>query len=86
MEETRMGAMGTESTLLQWLLDPVFEKYGLTLRESALRWSALHSLFGGEKGDAVLLGASSAKHSEGNFLDLEKGPLPDEVVGAFERG
>jgi len=66
------------------LLDPVIEKYGLTLREYALRW--LDSLLGGEKGDAVLIGASSVTHLESNLVDLEKGPLPDEAVGALDKG
>lgn len=68
------------------LLDPVIEKYGLMLRECALRWLAHHSLLGGEKGDAVLIGASSVTHLESNLVDLEKGPLPDEVVGALDKG
>ncbi|KAF6233624.1 hypothetical protein HO173_008181 [Letharia columbiana] len=68
------------------LLDPVVEKHELTLRECALRWLADHSLLGMGKGDAVLMGASGAAHLESNLVDLEKGPLPDVVVGASDRG
>ncbi|OCK93246.1 uncharacterized protein K441DRAFT_662032 [Cenococcum geophilum 1.58] len=68
------------------LLDPVIEKYGLMLRECALRRLAHHSLLGEEKGNAVLIGASSVAHLESNLVGLEKGPLPDEVVGALDKG
>ena len=86
-ERNKNGSYGKEEyfTAME-LLDPVIEKYGLTLRECALRWLAHHSLLAGEKGDAVLVGASSAAHLESNLVDLEKGPLPDEVVEALDRG
>ncbi|KAF9476588.1 Aldo/keto reductase [Pholiota conissans] len=58
----------------------VAEKHNLTMPEIALRWISHHSLLKREHGDAVLIGASSLKHIEQNLLDLEKGPLPDEVV------
>jgi aflatoxin B1 aldehyde reductase len=67
------------------LLVPVTTKYGLTLREYALRWLVHHSLLSEEKGDAVLMGASSAAHLASNLLDLKKGPLPDEVVEALDK-
>jgi aryl-alcohol dehydrogenase-like predicted oxidoreductase len=37
-------------------------------------------------GDAVIIGASSTKHREENLVDLEKGPLPEEVVQALNVG
>ncbi|KAG6824202.1 hypothetical protein H0H93_002443, partial [Arthromyces matolae] len=60
------------------------EAHNLTLPEVALRWISHHSLLKREHGDAVLIGASSLKHIEQNLLDLEKGPLPDEVVKALD--
>jgi aflatoxin B1 aldehyde reductase len=70
-ERIRNGSYGIEEYFAAVeLLDPVIEQYGLTLRECALRWLAHHSL---------LMGASSAAHLESNLVDLEKGPLPDEV-------
>ncbi|KAJ7343672.1 Aldo/keto reductase [Mycena albidolilacea] len=59
---------------------PVVEKHKLTMAEVALRWISHHSLLKREYRDAVLIGASSLEHIEQNLLDLEKGPLPDEVV------
>ncbi|KAF8964664.1 Aldo/keto reductase [Flammula alnicola] len=62
----------------------VAEKHNLTLTEVALRWISHHSLLKREYGDAVLIGASSLKHIEENLVDLEKGPLPEEVVHALD--
>ena len=44
------------------ILRPVAAKAGLTEAECALRWMTHHSLLEGEKGDAVIIGASSVKH------------------------
>ena len=86
-ERNKNGSYGNEEYFAAMeLLDPVIEKYGLALKECALRWLAHHSLLGGEKGDAVLMGASSAAHLESNLVDLEKGPLPNEAVEALGEG
>ncbi|VDB87118.1 unnamed protein product [Peniophora sp. CBMAI 1063] len=66
------------------LLRPVCEKHGLTLAEVALRWMSHHSLLKRETGDAVIIGASSTKHLEQNLIDLEKGPLPEDVLEALD--
>ncbi|KAF7345488.1 Aldo/keto reductase [Mycena venus] len=63
---------------------PVVAAHGLTMAEVALRWISHHSLLRREHGDAVLIGASSLAHIEQNLVDLEKGPLPDEVLAALE--
>ncbi|KJA27233.1 hypothetical protein HYPSUDRAFT_35851 [Hypholoma sublateritium FD-334 SS-4] len=57
---------------------------GLTLTEVALRWVTHHSLLRRAHGDAVIIGASRLAHIEENLVDLEKGPLPDEVVQALD--
>ncbi|KAH9483767.1 Aldo-keto reductase [Psilocybe cubensis] len=62
----------------------VADKHGLTLTEIALRWVSHHSALKSEYGDSVLIGASSVKHIEQNLIDLEKGPLPDDVVKALD--
>ncbi|KAJ7681956.1 Aldo/keto reductase [Mycena polygramma] len=62
----------------------VVAAHKLTMAEVALRWVAHHSLLRREHGDAVIIGGSSAKHIEENLADLEKGPLPEEVVKALE--
>jgi aflatoxin B1 aldehyde reductase len=63
----------------------VAEKHGLTLAETALRWMTHHSMLGREYPDAILIGASSTKHIEQNLKDLEKGPLPDDVLEALDQ-
>ncbi|KAI0744106.1 Aldo/keto reductase [Daedaleopsis nitida] len=65
-------------------IEAVAQKHELTLAEIALRWISHHSLMKREHGDAVLIGASSLKHIEQNLIDLEKGPLPDEVLKVLD--
>ncbi|KAJ7712380.1 Aldo/keto reductase [Mycena metata] len=48
------------------------------------RWVSHHSLINREAGDAVIIGGSSVKHIEENLVDLEKGPLPEEVLTALD--
>jgi aflatoxin B1 aldehyde reductase len=69
------------------LVEPVAEKHNLTLLEIALRWCVHHSelktrVKGGN--DGVIIGVSSQSQLESNLRDLEKGPLPDDVVKALD--
>jgi len=68
------------------ILRPVAKKHGLSEAECALRWISHHSLLSREHGDAIIIGASSAKQLEENLVNFEKGPLPEEVVKAFDEG
>lgn len=68
------------------VIRPVAKKLGLTTAEAAVRWVSHHSLMKREHGDAVIIGASSAAQLEENLVNLEKGPLPDEMVEAFDQG
>lgn len=61
-------------------------KHGVTMAEVALRWIMHHSLIKADKGDAVIIGASSARQLEANLTDMEKGPLPEDVVKALDDG
>lgn len=60
------------------------EKHGLTVAEISLRWLKYHSELKQALNDAIIVGASSTKHLEQNVVDLEKAPLPDDVVQAVE--
>lgn len=60
------------------------DEHGLSIAEVALRWLNWHSKLQKETGDAIIIGASSLKHLEQNLKDLEKGPLPENVVQAVE--
>jgi len=66
------------------IIRPVADKYSLTPAEIALRWISHHSKMKQEFGDSVIIGASSSQQTEQNLIDLEKGPLPDEVIQALD--
>ncbi|KAF9150206.1 Aflatoxin B1 aldehyde reductase member 2, partial [Actinomortierella ambigua] len=64
------------------LLTEAAAKEGISLTEATHRWLRHHSGLG--EGDAVLVGVSSLKQLEQNLDDLEMGPLPADLVDAFE--
>ena len=69
------------------LIEPVAQKHGLTLLEIALRWATHHSALntrakGGN--DGIIIGVSNFEQLESNLNDLEKGPLPEEVVKTLD--
>ncbi len=65
---------------------PVAHRLGLSTAEAAVRWVNHHSLMKKDHGDAIIIGASSAKQLEENLVNLEKGPLPEELLKAFDEG
>lgn len=67
-------------------IEPVVQKHKLTLLETALRWCVHHSKLkvSPEGNDGVIIGVSSFGQLEGNLRDLEKGPLPEEVVQCLD--
>ena len=68
------------------MIEPVAQKHNLTLLETALRWCVHHSALNMKNGgrDGVIIGVSSFSQLESNLRDLEKGPLPDEVVKVLD--
>ncbi len=67
-------------------LKAVAEKHGISIIEVALRWMVHHSKLAIKDGrDGIIIGASSVKHLEENLDDLEKGPLPDDILQALDR-
>ena len=68
------------------ILRAATKKAGISEAEAALRWIMNHSLLKREFGDAIIIGASSAKQLDDNLANLEKGPLPEEVLKAFDEG
>ncbi|KAL2852544.1 NADP-dependent oxidoreductase domain-containing protein [Aspergillus pseudoustus] len=69
------------------IIQAAASKYELTMAECAFRWIRHHSqLRMGPRGnDGVVVGVSSLAQLESNLRDLEKGPLPDDVVRAFDK-
>ena len=67
------------------LVEGAVEKHGLTMIETALRWCVHHSQLRIKDGnDGIIIGVSSAQQLEENLTNLEKGPLPDEVIKALD--
>ncbi len=68
------------------IIEPVVQKHNLTLLETASRWCVHHSALKMKDGgrDGVIIGVSSFSQLESNLKDLEKGPLPDEVVKVLD--
>ncbi|KAH7371184.1 NADP-dependent oxidoreductase domain-containing protein [Pyrenochaeta sp. MPI-SDFR-AT-0127] len=68
------------------ILTDTVSKLGISASEAALRWLAHHSALEKDRGDAVVVGASSQAHLEENLAALEKGPLPIDVLEALDAG
>lgn len=68
------------------VIEAAARKHGLTMAECAFRWTRHHSQlrFAPHGNDGVVIGVSSVGQMESNVRDLEKGPLPGDVVEAFE--
>ncbi|SBR46121.1 aldo/keto reductase family protein [Halomonas sp. HL-93] len=57
---------------------------GITMVEGALRWLSEHSALDSQKGDGLLIGASSLSQLQENLDILKRGALPPAVLDAFE--
>ncbi|KAJ4358378.1 uncharacterized protein N0V89_002960 [Didymosphaeria variabile] len=71
------------------IIEPVVTAHGLTLIEVAMRWLIHHSDLkmrteGGN--DGLIIGASSLAQLDNNLAQLDKGPLPKEVIDALDDG
>ena len=60
------------------------EKHGISVIEATYRWLAFHSMLNGERGDAILIGASKLSHLKQNMDTIKAGPLPEDVLHAFD--
>ena len=61
------------------------EKNEITIIEATYRWLVNHSMLSGKRGDAVIVGASKLNHLKQNIDCAKAGPLPKDVVDAFEK-
>ncbi len=61
------------------------EPQGMTMIEATYRWLAYHSMLNEKRGDAILLGASKLNHLIENMNAVKAGPLPNDVVSAFDK-
>ncbi|KAM0335571.1 hypothetical protein ACHAQA_000619 [Verticillium albo-atrum] len=62
----------------------VAAQHGIGGHAAALRWTAHHSILSAEYGDSMIVGASSVEQLNSNLDVIEQGPLPQDVVSAFE--
>ncbi|KAM0490386.1 hypothetical protein ACHAP8_011603 [Fusarium lateritium] len=68
------------------VIQPVANRLGLTLLEIAFRWLVHHSKLKVKDGnDGIVIGISSLAQLESNLDNLEKGPLPEEVVQVLDK-
>jgi aflatoxin B1 aldehyde reductase len=68
------------------IIEPVVQKHGLTMVETALRWVVNHSALNIKDGnDGVIIGVSNIDQLDQNLKDCEKGLLPEEVVQALDK-
>jgi aflatoxin B1 aldehyde reductase len=69
------------------IIEPVVEKHGLTMIETALRWIIHHSALNIANGghDGVIIGVSSVDQLDENLRNCKKGPLPQEVLEALDK-
>lgn len=66
------------------LIKATAEHYGISSIEATYRWLAYHSMLKGERGDAILIGASKLNHLQQNMETVNAGPLPEELAETFE--
>ena len=67
------------------IIQKACENYGISTIEATYRWMAYHSMLDGDRGDAILIGASKVEHLKQNMDSIKEGPLPENIVKAFER-
>jgi len=71
------------------MVEGVASKHQLSLIEVALRWCVHHSALkmgpNGGHGDGIIIGVSSLAQLQSNLKDVEKGPLPEEVVDVLDQ-
>lgn len=67
------------------LIRAAAEKSGLTTVEATYRYLAYHSMLKAQRGDAIIIGASKMSHLLQNLASVQAGPLPGNVLEAFEQ-
>lgn len=66
------------------LLKDAADKHGITVIEATYRWLRHHSMLDGERGDAIIIGASKLDHLRQNMAAMKAGPLPEDILAAFD--
>jgi len=66
------------------ILKEAAEQNGMSTIEATYRWLTNHSMLDPAKGDAIIIGGSDPKHLKQNLEAAEAGPLPEDVLNAFD--
>ena len=67
------------------LIKVVASKYEISTIEATYRWLVYHSMLNGDRGDAIIIGASKLEHLKQNMETVKAGPLPEDILRAFEK-
>ena len=68
------------------LIEPAASKHHLSLLEIAFRWCVHHSKLNMKDGnDGIVMGVSFLSQLESNLDNIEKGPLPEDVVEVLDQ-
>lgn len=67
------------------LLSEACEAEGITIINAVYRWLAEHSMLNGDRGDAIIIGASKIGHLVQNMDSVNEGPLSDKLLDAFDK-
>lgn len=59
-------------------------KYEINITEATYRWLAYHSMLDSNRGDGIIIGASSVEQLEQNISYVNKGKLPEDIVNVIE--
>ena len=78
------GSVGAAGWLSFEGAEGVAGSRGVSMAAAALRWLRHHSMLDGQAGDAIIIGASSLDQLRSNLTALDAGPLPAELVRAFD--
>lgn len=65
------------------MLIEVCAENNMTIIEATYRWMLYHSMLKAERGDGLIIGASKLNHLVQNLDTVDKGPLPDAVINAY---
>ncbi|KAI9316046.1 NADP-dependent oxidoreductase domain-containing protein [Dichotomocladium elegans] len=66
------------------LVHDIAKSHGLSPIDVALRWMAFHSKLDANRGDGIIIGASSVAQVEQNLKAVEQGPLPEAILNALD--
>lgn len=59
--------------------------HNIKIVEASYRWLAYHSMLDGERGDAIIVGASRLEQLKQNLSAVTQGELPEAVLQAYEK-